>query len=166
MVFPVNGSDECTYPHKKAPPSAAPCSRGDAAAGRVRGRVQPAGQCGTRHAAQQAREAQRGGLHGNLRESYSGTSIWAIPKAAVERPPLHGLTCFCPAGNLPFARESQTSRIHSCPPAAAPDQGSPLPCTPQPSPLQAAITPGTCMGGSPLPKKVGGRDDYPEVTGG
>jgi len=93
--------------------------------------------------------------------SYSSRRAWATPKAAVEHPSSHGFTCFAQLETSPM-------REHLRHPTSTPalDHSSLLPCIPQPSSPQAAIAPGMCTGGSLLPRKVGGRDNYPEVTGG
>lgn len=103
MVFPVNRSDECTLPTQKKKKSHSISSHlfpwgHNSRQGQRQGSV----RWSLRHEARQAREGQQGRLHGNLRESYSGKSIWANPKAATEHPPLQGSTSFCPAGNLPY----------------------------------------------------------------
>lgn len=91
--FQLMDQANALFPPKKAPPSAATCSCRSVWHSRLR----------------RVREGAAG-------EFESGKSIQAIPRWSI-LPPLHGWTCFPPAGSLPFARASRTSHARPGPAA-------------------------------------------------
>lgn len=119
------------------------------------GQRQGSARWSVRHEARQAREGQQGRLHGNLRELQWQKHL-GQPQCCngASSPP--GLDQLLSSWKPPL-------REHLRHPTSIPALLFPEPCSPhlhrQPSPQAHA------QEGSPIPKKVEGRDDYPEVTG-